>query len=259
MAIKHTNEAFIAKAIEVHNDLYSYELVDYKNNYTKVKIMCKQHGEFLQRPNNHLNGKGCPSCGSISSNKERTTRVAVFITKANIIHDSKYSYELVDYKNAHTKVKITCKSHGVYEQVPNSHLQGRGCPACALSEQGWTRTSFKEKCTKNNESKGILYILECFNDTERFIKIGITSRSVKRRYPSKESMPYEYTILYELEADPEVIYDLETLLHKKSKNYKYTPITPFGGSLTECFEADLTYLGKLNTYINKLNNIQVRR
>jgi hypothetical protein len=32
--------------------------------HTKVKIICKQHGEFFQTPNNHLFSKnGCPNCG----------------------------------------------------------------------------------------------------------------------------------------------------------------------------------------------------
>jgi len=30
----------------------------------KVKIICKEHGEFLQTPDNHLCGKGCPHCKS---------------------------------------------------------------------------------------------------------------------------------------------------------------------------------------------------
>ena len=125
-----------------------------------------------------------------------------------------------------------------------------GCPQCSLSESGFTRTKFKDKCDKNNDAKGILYILECYNDTETFIKIGITSRSIKERYRAKAKMPYEYTILHEITGSPEFIFDLETLLHRKSKNYKYIPITPFAGSSTECFEVDLTYLSKLNDYLD---------
>lgn len=253
---KLTTEQFIIKAKTVHGDKYTYELVDYKHSKDKVKIICPIHGIWGQTPNVHLSGKGCPHCAG--NEALSATAKSEFTTKANIIHNSKYSYELVEYKHSKEKVKIICKHHGIYEQVPNSHLQGRGCPVCALSETGWTRTKFKDKCIKNNNSKGILYILECFNDNERFIKIGITSNSIKKRYDSTKDMPYNYKILHELVADPEVIYDLETLLHKKSINYRYTPITQFGGSSTECFEADTTYIQKLNTYINKLSHIKIR-
>ena len=81
-------------------------------------------------------------------------------------------------------------------------------------------------------------------------RYGITSRSIKKRYDSKTTMPYEYTTLHEISGSPEYIYDLETLLHKKSINYRYTPNIPFGGSSTECFKADSAYLSKLNTYLD---------
>jgi very-short-patch-repair endonuclease len=29
-----------------------------------MKIACKKHGEFEQRPDNHLRGDGCPSCNN---------------------------------------------------------------------------------------------------------------------------------------------------------------------------------------------------
>ena len=29
----------------------------------KVIITCKEHGDFLQSPNGHLNGHGCYKCG----------------------------------------------------------------------------------------------------------------------------------------------------------------------------------------------------
>ena len=49
-----------------------------------------------------------------------------FIKKAQQIHSQKYDYQLVDYKNAHTKVKIICPEHGVFEQLPNNHLRKNG-------------------------------------------------------------------------------------------------------------------------------------
>ena len=256
MPTKLTNETFIEKANLKHNNLYSYELVDYQGAHTKIKIICKQHGSFEQKPSNHLSNHGCPHCAyEAKAKNQAATAKSEFEAKSREVHNSKYTYELVDYKNSYTKVSISCPVHGEFQQKPNDHLSGKqGCPVCALSENGWTRTHFKDKCIKNNESQGILYILECFNNNERFIKIGITSRSIKQRYKSKTCMPYSYTILHEIVGDPEFIYDLETLLHKKSKNYRYTPNIAFKGHVTECFKADTTYLDKLNNYLdfNKL-------
>jgi hypothetical protein len=55
-------EFFIKKAKLKHGDRYDYSLVEYINNKTKVKIMCKEHGKFEQRVDHHLNGAGCPIC-----------------------------------------------------------------------------------------------------------------------------------------------------------------------------------------------------
>ena len=62
------------------------------------------------------------------SNKLKT--IEQFIIDAKSIHENKYDYSLVDYKHSHTKVKIVCPTHGEFEQSPNDHLSGKGCPKC---------------------------------------------------------------------------------------------------------------------------------
>ena len=58
-------EDFIKKAKEVHGDKYDYSKVVYEHNQKKVCIICPEHGEFWQTPNNHIgasNKCGCPKC-----------------------------------------------------------------------------------------------------------------------------------------------------------------------------------------------------
>ena len=47
-------EDFIEKAKKIHGNKYDYSRVEYINNKTKVCIICPEHGEFWQRPNDHL-------------------------------------------------------------------------------------------------------------------------------------------------------------------------------------------------------------
>lgn len=47
-----------------------------------------------------------------------------FIEKGTQLHNGKYDYSNVDYINSRTKVNIICPKHGLFEQVPRSHLQG---------------------------------------------------------------------------------------------------------------------------------------
>ena len=232
MTAKLTTEQFITKAKTIHGDRYDYSLVEYQNNAPKIKIICNKHGSFEQEPRSHLSAQGCKVCANEALS---TIAKSEFTTKASHIHNNKYDYSLVEYQNNATKVTITCKSHGSFEQTPGNHLKGKGCAVCASLESGFTRTNFKAKCEKNNNGLGILYVLECFNDNERFYKIGITSNSIKRRYHSKASMPYLYSVVKEIIGDPIEIYDLETKLHQLNKENKYVPSVSFAGHATECF------------------------
>jgi len=125
-------EKFIKKAIKIHNNKYDYSLVEYINSKTKVKIICSEHGVFEQRPSFHIHKKqGCPKCcksGILLTINE-------FIKKSKIIHNNKYDYSLVKYKNAQTKVEIICLKHGIFTQRPALHMyQQQGCPICKSSK-----------------------------------------------------------------------------------------------------------------------------
>ena len=60
---KLTTEKFIERAKKIHGNKYDYSKVMYKSMHEKVCIICPEHGEFWQIPNNHLNGSGCLECG----------------------------------------------------------------------------------------------------------------------------------------------------------------------------------------------------
>jgi very-short-patch-repair endonuclease len=77
---KKTTSIFINESNSVHDFLYDYSKVDYINNHTKVIIICKKHGEFLQTPGSHLQGSGCPFCMESSGEKE----ISKFLRKNNI-------------------------------------------------------------------------------------------------------------------------------------------------------------------------------
>ncbi|MFF2244264.1 hypothetical protein ACFVTM_08815 [Arthrobacter sp. NPDC058130] len=60
--MRHTNETFAARAVEVHGQKYGYALVEYIDTETRVTITCPKHGDFQQTPHSHLSGSGCLSC-----------------------------------------------------------------------------------------------------------------------------------------------------------------------------------------------------
>ena len=65
--MRDSDKDFIRKALVRHGSKYTYEQVVYVSTYDKVRITCPDHGVFLQRPNDHLNGYGCAKCsGQVS-------------------------------------------------------------------------------------------------------------------------------------------------------------------------------------------------
>ena len=54
-------------------------------------------------------------------------KTKTFIEKSKKIHNDKYDYSKVVYKNIDTKV---CPEHGEFWQTPYNHLKGHGCPKC---------------------------------------------------------------------------------------------------------------------------------
>ena len=149
---RKTTDEFVAEARKKHGKKYGYSLVNYKNNSTKVCIVCPKHGEFWQTPNKHLRGDGCPICSANRKlDKER------FIERSKIIHKNKYDYSKVEYVNTRTKVCIICPEHGEFWQEPSNHMLGHGCPKCgyvlSLLENDIKNFLESEKITYEQQKK----------------------------------------------------------------------------------------------------------
>lgn len=124
-----TTEQFVTAAKKVHGRKFDYSQTVYgKNNAEKVKIICAEHGVFLQSPNKHLSGQGCGMC---KGHRRYTTKS--WIKWAQDVHGSKYSYKKVVYVANDKKVIIGCKEHGDFAQEPANHVRGHGCPKCKFA------------------------------------------------------------------------------------------------------------------------------
>lgn len=139
---RYTQDQFIAKCKKVHNDKYDYSQVKYVSGLNYITIVCLEHGNFKQRADMHLLGQGCPYC----SGKMRKTK-ELFISQAQTIHGDKYDYQLVNYQNGSTPVKIICSKHGPFQQRPYDHIfKKSGCPKCKMLHG----EVLVERCLYNN-------------------------------------------------------------------------------------------------------------
>jgi hypothetical protein len=86
-----TTEQFVRDAIVIHGDKYDYSKVEYINNQTNIKIICKIHGVFEQSPNVHIsiNKCGCPYCVNKTEGKIKqflNENKVKYITQFNIVY-----------------------------------------------------------------------------------------------------------------------------------------------------------------------------
>lgn len=86
----------------------------------------------------------------------------IFIKKAENIHNDRYDYRLVNYKNNRNKIKIICKEHGIFEQLPTNHLKGSGCFKCFKEKHIKNKKYYDENIRKKDEG----FCLECGKKTE---------------------------------------------------------------------------------------------
>jgi hypothetical protein len=149
MPQRMTTDEFIEKAKKVHGDKYTYDNVDYNRSGERVIITCPKHGDFLQRPNDHLTGHGCNNC-YLESKWSNTNE---FIEKSKKIHGDKYSYDNVDFLRDGARINITCPKHGDFSQLAFTHLQGAGCPKCYFESKRSNTNEFIEKAKKIHGDK----------------------------------------------------------------------------------------------------------
>ncbi|AIG29394.1 hypothetical protein IA01_02435 [Flavobacterium psychrophilum] len=88
----------------------------------------------------------------LNERKTRKITRTEFINRAILKHQNNFNYDKVHYVNSNTKVIVTCKIHGDFEQVPQDHLRGNGCVECN-GKKKITRQEFIEEANKIHNFK----------------------------------------------------------------------------------------------------------
>ena len=146
MPRKLTHEEFMEKFYAKNKSAENIEILgEYVNSRTKIKCRCKiDDYEFEMTPNSLLSGQGCPKCVG----KNKTTEE--FINEIKEINDN---IEILgEYVNSKTKIKCRCKLDGYeWETIPNSLLNGYGCPKCSSKVRKNTEYFINELREINND------------------------------------------------------------------------------------------------------------
>lgn len=112
---------------------------DYVNAKTKTTFQCSEGHEWDAKPDNVMQGDGCPHCaGNASLSKEIWNER---LKDRNI--------KMVgEYLGALTKTTFQCLENHTWNATPNSVMKGSGCPTCAIVSEEQCNERLSDRCIK---------------------------------------------------------------------------------------------------------------
>lgn len=238
-------EKFIEKAQKKHGDRYDYSKVpDDFHTRSKICIICPKHGEFLQRADTHLEGKGCVKCGhdrtglatrkTLDSDKSNIDKM--LLPKFDIIDNPKIPYEnyiigsiYLFINNTNDKVYVGQTYKSYVERWTEHRVAKEGFYLHkALNKYGW-----------DNFSRYVMFQTDYYLNTEDNKKELIKILDEKEKY----------YIQYFKSNDPNYGYNLTDggreydkageVLHKTEKHPFTKPINQYDleGNLVKTWES----------------------
>lgn len=238
MRKNYGQKEFLAKCVKHHGEIYDYSKTIFTMGRNDIIIICSIHGEVKINANNHACGHGCPKCGNeATANKRRFTKEQI-VKRATDIWGDRFDYSQMEYTGILDRHEIKCNLCGEYfSQDLNNHINYKknGCPNCK-ENRGWSRSQWIDFCNKKFIDKAIVYFVRMFDENESFIKIGMPSMPLARRFDSKT--PYKYELIKIIYGTPEFVYNKEIELHRKFAKSRYHTLKSFKGEF-ECFSIDI--------------------
>lgn len=146
-------EHFLENCKKVHGNRYDYSKVVYVKTDIPVIIICKYHGEFLQRPHCHANdrgdGNGCPVCCA----SKGESKIEMFLKQHNIEHIFEHKVKIGKFFHWYDfylpKNNLIIEFHGLqhYQLTP---FWGKGGGKAALKLRQERDKNKEQWCKDNN-------------------------------------------------------------------------------------------------------------
>ena len=230
----------------------------------KVKLTCTgstPHGNFTLAVD-QLYGRefACGKCSHRAAQSKRNaglkkaaanSRAARFEKwkrDADEFHGGKYDYSFVEYHDMHSKVAIECRYHGIFYQTPGSHLSG-GCRLCADEDlKGRYTYTYFLRHPEEKEKPALLYYVELAALEKSFLKVGITTTSLKTRFgvfvgysnSVRELASRETTLFEAFEAEQKLLTACQSELPVQLSEYEQDYFREARVGITELLPRPLT-------------------
>lgn len=183
-----------------------------------ISVQCSCGKIFRARHSDIVQNK-IKACGHLRGNKAIVYKEGSYINNIKFI---KFA-GVKKYKSYGIFECPVCKNHWTASII---NIKTGIIKSCCKISLGWSRKKWIKFC-----KTATFYKILVYNENEKFIKIGITSTTVNKRFIN---FPYNFKILKEVCGESGYIFDLEARFKRLFKKYKYKPLISFCGQ-TECF------------------------
>ena len=130
--LKKSHEEYVCEVLLINSDIDV--IGTYVDAKTPILHRCNIDGyEWHVRPDNILNGKGCPECANQNRHAAMRMTHSEYVTKVSEINQNIVVIGI--YVNARTPILHRCKIDGhEWSTTPDHILRGQGCPKCNASK-----------------------------------------------------------------------------------------------------------------------------
>ncbi len=109
---RFTTRTVVDRFIATHGSVYDYSNVAYKSQQVPVEILCYRHGAFLQKPEFHWSGSGCPQCfHEDRRGGAQRESFESFAAKVEAAFGGLFDLTGVVYTNSQTNIEVVCTKH----------------------------------------------------------------------------------------------------------------------------------------------------
>lgn len=188
---KELNHDFIRRAVEVHGDKYSYEEFQYVKSSTPGKIICNEHGEFMQAPSDHLRGSQCPACAKEKQKQGTFKRLckekginyhrALKRRQAGLPDEKIFSESYIRNERKVNEIEVFGEKYPNLEEA----VRVLDPPASSTTISRWIDEGLSpeeafERIPNPGYADGIIYLIT--NNINQKKYIGLTIQTLQRRW-----------------------------------------------------------------------------
>lgn len=183
MSKKLTINNIRERSFKIHGDKYIITDQNYVDSFTKIKVTCKEHGDFYIEPRHFLSGHGCIKCAILKMGYNgKNGHINMNILKLTLDEIRKRTYKIhgdsiiipeQKYINAKTKIKIICKHHpddNLLISTDNLLNKKRGCSICS-KRQKLNIDKIRKRCDIIHKDKGYIILEQPYINNETHIKV----------------------------------------------------------------------------------------